>query len=64
MEGMMEQEKTISTLLLEAGYRHERTKFSATNGRHRIFEIATGKEVGLMSAHEAVEFLHTGAVPA
>lgn len=52
-------EKTISELLLEAGYAHERTDRTTSSGEHRVWRVSDGETVGYMTAHRAVEFLHS-----
>jgi hypothetical protein len=49
-------EKSISDLLLDAGYRHERF---GDSGAHRITRVQTGEFVGFFHAHQAVAFLTT-----
>lgn len=56
MSGIMETDKSISALLVEAGYRHEPLP---NTGKHRIIEINTGRQAGDMWASEAVEFLQS-----
>lgn len=52
-------EKTISELLLEAGYAHERTDRTSSSGEHLVWRVSDGETVGYMTAHRAVEFLET-----
>jgi hypothetical protein len=61
----MEDEKSIHQMLLEAGFRHEGTDKTNSSGEHRITRISDGEVIGYMTAHRAVEFLHSlGQEPA